>query len=133
MPRLITLILCVFAFSGIFPGSAAASRNALRPRAASASTARASSRAAALDTALAAQGPTFVAPPQRGATPHAAQRHFNVLTASAPTPDVARPVLDRSGANRGAGWALLRRGYHATGPPELADVPRSSNQLALPA
>ena len=135
MTRLITLVLCLLTASGIYPGSAAASRNASQAHARTLPTAHASQRGfPAVDPAWATQGPAVLAPPARGIAPHAGQQHHSTgVAASGWTSLALDPTWDRSSIGRNAGWAITRRGYHATGPPGLLDVSPSRNSLARPA
>lgn len=139
MRRLITALLCLFTLSGAYAGHAQASQKAgLRSGPASIIGLSASysgqDQAHAADPVWAEPAPPIVlAPTGHGLAPNAAQTHVPGFVATTWATSSVDPVQDRAAASRNAGWAVISRGYRATGPPVSNETLLARTSLARPA
>ncbi|HSU98124.1 MAG TPA: hypothetical protein VLI40_12900 [Gemmatimonadaceae bacterium] len=138
MRRLITLLLCLLTASGARSGFAVASQNApthghTSVFAAAGLAADTSHEVPAADPAWTAPAPVVIAPVTRGVAPHAVGRHGAPVAALALVVSELETARGRSAVAHHARLPLLRRGYHATGPPKSVDMSPFTNSLARPA
>lgn len=133
MRRLITAFLCLVTLSGAYAGYAEASQGANSAAVISLSATVSRDQPPAVDPVWAAPTPVVLAPTASGLAPQAVQTQFVGIIASTWATRSFDPVQDRAATTRHARWAVISRGYRATGPPQSGGICITNNSSALAA